>query len=100
MIPEFGHFSLIIALGLSLALAFLPALGVYRRDALLMQTGPSIATGLFVLLAFSFSCLVYSFIQDDFSVAYVANNSNTALHCSTRSLLYGVLTKVRFYYGL
>ena len=79
MIPEFGHFSLIIALGLSLALAFLPALGVYRRDALLMQTGPSIATGLFVLLAFSFSCLVYSFIQDDFSVAYVANNSNTAL---------------------
>ena len=79
MIPEFGHFSLILALGLSLALAILPALGVYRRDALLMQTGPSIATGLFVLLAFRFSCLVYSFIQDDFSVAYVANNSNSAL---------------------
>jgi cytochrome c-type biogenesis protein CcmF len=79
LIPEFGHFSLILALGLSLALAILPALGVYRRDALLMQTGPSIATGLFVLLAFSFSCLVYSFIQDDFSVAYVANNSNSAL---------------------
>ncbi|HIL83885.1 MAG TPA: heme lyase CcmF/NrfE family subunit [Pseudomonadales bacterium] len=79
MIPEFGHFSLILALGLSVALAVLPALGVYRRDALLMQTGPSIATGLFVLLAFSFSCLVYSFIQDDFSVAYVANNSNSAL---------------------
>jgi cytochrome c-type biogenesis protein CcmF len=79
LIPEFGHFSLILALGLSLALATLPALGVYRRDALLMQTGPSIATGLFLLLAFSFSCLVYSFIQDDFSVAYVANNSNSAL---------------------
>jgi cytochrome c-type biogenesis protein CcmF len=44
-----------------------------------MQTGPSIATGLFVLLAFSFGCLMYSFIQDDFSVAYVANNSNSAL---------------------
>ena len=79
MIPELGHFSLILALGLSVALAVLPALGVYRRDALLMQTGPSIATGLFLLLAFSFSCLVYSFIQDDFSVAYVANNSNSAL---------------------
>ncbi|MBT3833797.1 MAG: heme lyase CcmF/NrfE family subunit [Gammaproteobacteria bacterium] len=79
MIPEFGHFSLILALGLSVALAVLPALGVYRRDALLMQTGPSIATGLFVLLAFSFGCLMYSFIQDDFSVAYVANNSNSAL---------------------
>ena len=48
MIPELGHFSLILALGLSVALAVLPALGVYRRDALLMQTGPSIATGLFV----------------------------------------------------
>ena len=79
MIPEFGHFSLILALGLSVALAVLPALGVYRRDSLLMQTGPSIATGLFVLLAFSFGCLMYSFIQDDFSVAYVANNSNSAL---------------------
>ena len=79
MIPEFGHFSLILALGLSVALAILPALGVYRRDALLMQTGSSIATGLFVLLAFSFGCLVYSFTQDDFSVAYVANNSNSAL---------------------
>ncbi len=79
MIPEFGHFSLILALGLSLALTVLPALGVYRRDALLMQTGPSIATGLFVFLAFSFGCLVYSFVQDDFSVAYVANNSNSAL---------------------
>jgi cytochrome c-type biogenesis protein CcmF len=79
LIPEFGHFSLILALGLSVALAVLPALGVYRRDALLMQTGPSIATGLFVLLAFSFGCLMYSFIQDDFSVAYVANNSNSAL---------------------
>ena len=79
MIPELGHFSLILALGLSLALATLPALGVYRRDAPLMQTGPSIATGMFVLLVFSFGCLVYSFIQDDFSVAYVANNSNSAL---------------------
>ncbi|MGV0033504.1 MAG: heme lyase CcmF/NrfE family subunit [Candidatus Azotimanducaceae bacterium WSBS_2022_MAG_OTU7] len=79
MIPEFGHFSLILALGLSLALAVLPAIGVYRRDALLMQTGPSIATGLFVFLTFSFGCLVYSFLQDDFSVAYVANNSNSAL---------------------
>ena len=79
MIPEVGHFALILALGLSLALAVLPAFGVFRRDALLMQTGPSIATGLFVMLAFSFGCLVHSFIKDDFSVIYVANNSNSAL---------------------
>jgi cytochrome c-type biogenesis protein CcmF len=79
MIPEFGHFALILAFGLSIALAILPAVGVYRRDAMLMQTGPSIATGIFVFMAFSFGCLVYSFSQDDFSVAYVANNSNSAL---------------------
>ncbi|MDA0273473.1 MAG: heme lyase NrfEFG subunit NrfE, partial [Proteobacteria bacterium] len=70
MIPEFGHFALILAFGLSIALAILPAVGVYRRDAMLMQTGPSIATGIFVFMAFSFGCLVYSFSQDDFSVAY------------------------------
>jgi cytochrome c-type biogenesis protein CcmF len=79
MIPEFGHFSLILAFGLSLALAILPAVGVYRKDALLMRTGASLSAGLFVFLAFSFACLIYAFLQDDFSVQYVANNSNSAL---------------------
>jgi cytochrome c-type biogenesis protein CcmF len=79
MIPELGHFALILAFGLSIALTILPAVGVAKGDALLIRTGPSIATGLFVFLLFSFFCLLTAFVQDDFSVAYVANNSNSAL---------------------
>ncbi len=79
MIPEFGHFALILALGLALALACLPALGVVRGDPLLMRTGPSLAAGLFVFVLFGFFCLTASFLEDDFSVVYVAGHSNSAL---------------------
>ena len=79
MIPEFGQFALVLALGLSIALAVLPAMGVYRRDVLLMQSAGSISAGLFIFLLFSFFCLLYAFLQDEFSVSYVANNSNSAL---------------------
>ena len=79
MVPELGHFSLILALGLSLALAVLPAVGVVRRIPVLMATGGSLAWGIFAMLLFSFCCLVFAFVNDDFSVRYVAANSNTAL---------------------
>ena len=37
------------------------------------------AQSLALLVAFAFGCLVYSFVTNDFSVAYVATNSNSAL---------------------
>lgn len=73
MIPEFGLFTLIIALGFS---AVLMAGGVYRPLAVLQR--PAIV-GLTAFVTFSFFTLVYSFVNDDFSVSYVAHNSNTAL---------------------
>ena len=79
MVPEFGHFALILALCLSSALSALPALGVVRSDVSLMRSGGFIAGGVFVFLLFSFICLMESFLADDFSVQYVANNSNSAL---------------------
>jgi len=79
MVPEFGHFALILALGLSLALTALPAAGVVRNDPILMRSGGFIAGGIFTFLLFSFICLMESFLADDFSVQYVANNSNSAL---------------------
>ena len=79
MVPEFGHFALILALCLSVALSALPALGVVRSDVSLMRSGGFIAGGVFVFLLFSFICLMESFLADDFSVQYVANNSNSAL---------------------
>jgi cytochrome c-type biogenesis protein CcmF len=44
-----------------------------------MRLGHSLALGQFVFIALSFACLANAFLQDDFSVAYVANNSNTLL---------------------
>jgi cytochrome c-type biogenesis protein CcmF len=79
MIIELGHFSLILALGLALCLTLLPAWGVQTRNLMLMRSAESLATGLFVLLALSFGALSYGFMTDDFSVNYIANNSNTAL---------------------
>lgn len=79
MIPELGHFSLILALGLAASLFTLPAFGVvYGRQAW-MQLSTSLSMGLFVFVLLSFGCLTYAFVTDDFSVTYVANNSNTAL---------------------
>jgi cytochrome c-type biogenesis protein CcmF len=79
MIVELGHFSLILALGLAFSLALLPAVGVYQRQPRLMQMAGSLSAGLFVFLLLSFVCLAYAFWTDDFSVAYVARNSNSAL---------------------
>ena len=79
MIVELGHFSLILALGLSFCLATIPSWGVYKRNLALMQAAPSIATGLLFMTGLSFFCLGWAFWHDDFSVAYVARNSNSAL---------------------
>ncbi len=77
--PELGQFALILALCLSAALFVLPLTGTYVGSTLLMRSGRSLATGFFVFVAFSFLCLLYSFMHDDFSVKYVAANSNSLL---------------------
>ena len=79
MIPELGHFSLILALGLSVCLAIIPSLGVYQRRESWMQLAGSLSAGLWVFVALAFGCLAYAFLTNDFSVAYVADNSNSKL---------------------
>ncbi len=79
MVPELGHFALIVAFSLSLALFVLPALGAHYGNQLLMHTGRSLSAGLFVFVCIAFICLSYAFANDDFSVKYVASNSNTML---------------------
>lgn len=79
MVPELGHFALIVAFCLSLALFVLPALGAHYGNQLLMHTGRSLSAGLFVFVCIAFSCLSYAFAHDDFSVKYVATNSNSML---------------------
>ncbi len=79
MIPELGHLAMILALCLALVQASLPLIGAWRGDHQWMSLAVPAAWGQFAFLAFAFLCLTYAFMVDDFSVAYVASNSNSAL---------------------
>jgi cytochrome c-type biogenesis protein CcmF len=79
VIPEVGHFALIIGLCLAFLLAVLPAWGAYRNDRVAMGVAPGLAIGMLVFVAISFGCLATAFLQDDFSVTVVAANSNSLL---------------------
>ncbi|EJO94096.1 cytochrome c-type biogenesis protein CcmF [Ectopseudomonas mendocina DLHK] len=79
MIPELGHLAMILALCLCLVQATLPLIGAWRGDHQWMSLAQPAAWGQFAFLLFSFICLTYAFMVDDFSVAYVAHNSNSAL---------------------
>ena len=79
MIPELGHYALILSLCLYILLAVLPQWGYFSGNSLLMNTSRSLATGGFVFLLLSFLCLTFAFIQDDFTVKYVAGHSNSLL---------------------
>ncbi len=79
MIPELGHFALALALGFAILLATLPIAGTFTGRLVWMRSGGSLAAGMFAFLLLSYICLTWSFLADDFSVAYVAQNSNSLL---------------------
>ena len=79
MIPELGHFSLWLALGVALALGVVPMVGAARGRHDWMLLARPLAYLLFALVSFASGCLMASFIRSDFSVLYVASNSNTHL---------------------
>jgi cytochrome c-type biogenesis protein CcmF len=79
MFPELGHFALILALLLSGLQAFFGIVGpILGRDRWIAAVTPAVA-GQFVMLGTAMACLIYSFISNDFSVLYIAENSNSAL---------------------
>ena len=79
MIIEIGHFSVTIALVLSVFGMASAALALKTRNADWARSGRMAVTLIFVLLGVGMLALVYSFIVRDFSVLYVANNSNSKL---------------------
>ena len=79
MIPELGHFALILALLIAVVQALVPLIGSYRGDVGWMRVGKPAAYLQFGLLLLSFACLSYAFASNDFTVQYVANNSNSQL---------------------
>ncbi|GEN29019.1 c-type cytochrome biogenesis protein CcmF [Halovibrio variabilis] len=79
LIPEIGHFALIIALLMAAVQAVMPLAGAATRRPLWMAYGQPMAAGQFVFVAIAYACLTASYMLDDFSVANVANNSNSLL---------------------
>ncbi len=79
MIPEFGHYALILALCVAIIQGILPLLGAHqgRREWILLAR-PAAQT-VFLLLAIAFTILAWSFYANDFSVLYVAEHSNSQL---------------------
>jgi cytochrome c-type biogenesis protein CcmF len=79
VIPEIGHFSLILALLVALALGTFPIIGAARGNAVWMGLARPLARAQFLLIAIAFVCLSYAFATMDYSVTYVATNSNSKL---------------------
>ena len=79
MIPEIGQFALILALSLAICQAVLPLVGAHRGDAAMMGVARTAALGHFLFASVAFACLIWAFVNDDFSVLYVANHSQLAL---------------------
>jgi len=79
VIPELGTYALALALCLSVLLAIIPMVGAQVGNLLWISFSRPLASGIFTFTAISFVILTYAFLTNDFSVSYVANNSNTAL---------------------
>ncbi|MBL8301957.1 MAG: heme lyase CcmF/NrfE family subunit, partial [Ideonella sp.] len=79
MIPELGHFALIVALFIALVLAGVPIVAAQRGHLGGMALARPAAQAQFVFVAIAFASLMASFVGNDFSVRNVASHSNTAL---------------------
>ncbi|EOC1280162.1 heme lyase CcmF/NrfE family subunit [Cronobacter turicensis] len=79
MMPEIGNFLLCLAAGLALLLTLWPQWGAMHQAPRLMALARPLACVLFACLLGAFVILVHAFVVNDFTVLYVASNSNTEL---------------------
>ncbi len=79
MIPELGHYALVLALALGLIQSVVPVIGAATRDAALMRLASSTAVAQFGFVALSFAALATCYVTSDFSVATVFENSNSQM---------------------
>jgi len=79
VVPELGHFALIVALCIAVVQATVPLIGSLRGNERWMAVARPSTQGQFVFVAFAFGCLAWSFVNNDFSVLNVASNSNSSL---------------------
>ena len=79
MIAEIGQYAMILALVTALILSVFPMVGAQSNRPHLMAIARPASWALFIWVAIAFICLTVNFIQNDFSVLYVAQNSNSNL---------------------
>ncbi|MES1956235.1 heme lyase CcmF/NrfE family subunit [Salinisphaera hydrothermalis] len=79
MIPELGHFALVLALMMALVQSVWPLYGLAAKRPIYLQLAAPAAVGQFLMLGIAFATLAWSFYINDFSVVYVADNSNSHL---------------------
>jgi cytochrome c-type biogenesis protein CcmF len=77
--PGIGQFSLILAFATALLLGSYPLIGAHLGRLGMMSAARPLAYSQFLLLLLSFLCLTWAFIDNDFTVQYVATNSNSLL---------------------
>jgi len=78
VIPELGHYALVLALGLALVQASVPLYGARTNDAALMSVAGPTALAQFGFVAIAFGALVACYVTSDFSVVNVFENSHSA----------------------
>ena len=78
MLVEAGHFALALALGLSLIQFIVPLWGARAKDPVLMAVAPASALAVLACIAFSFLALTFAYVNSDFSVLNVVQNSHSA----------------------
>jgi cytochrome c-type biogenesis protein CcmF len=84
MIPELGHFALILALCVATLQGIVPLIGASRGRAPWMAVARPASLAQFAFVAIAFGALAHAFIANDFSVSYVASHSNTRLPAAYR----------------
>lgn len=79
MIPEIGHFALILAFLVALTQAVVPLVGAQRGDGAWMAAARPMAVAQFLFIAIGFAALTYAYVVSDYSVVNVAENSNASM---------------------
>src|SRR5258707_1206997 len=79
MIPELGHYALVVALALGLIQSVAPIVGARTLDAPLMRVASSTAVMQFIFVALSFLALIVCYVTSAFSVATVYENSHSMM---------------------
>ena len=79
MIPELAHFLCVLAFTSALTLVVAGFVGARQRQPAWINAAKHLAIAQFVMLLGSFVLLDIAFLRDDFTVKYIADNSNELL---------------------